>query len=192
MVVVVTRVYLVRHGRAAAGWDVDPDPPLDDLGRQQAMTVAAALSPKGPLDVVSSPLLRCQQTAFPLATAWGTTARIEPAVAEIPSPEGYEISERVAWLREAMAGTWSEVATRSGERYAAYRASTAAAIRALAGDTVIFSHFIAINAIIGEAMDDDRVVIARLDNCSVTTIDVDGNGCLQVVELGGEADTLIR
>lgn len=188
----MTRVYLVRHGRAAAGWDVDPDPPLDDLGRQQALTVAATLSPRGPLEVVSSPLLRCQQTAFPLATAWGTTARIEPAVAEIPSPEGYEISERVEWLREAMAGTWTQVAERSGDRYARYRTSIAEAVRTLAGDTVVFSHFVAINALIGEATGDDRVVIARLDNCSVTTIDVHDDGHLQVVELGGEADTLIR
>ena len=28
----MTRVYLVRHGRAAAGWDTDPDPGLDALG----------------------------------------------------------------------------------------------------------------------------------------------------------------
>ena len=30
----MTRVYMVRHGRAAAGWNVDPDPGLDDLGRR--------------------------------------------------------------------------------------------------------------------------------------------------------------
>ena len=36
----MTRVYMVRHGRAAAGWDVDPDPPLDDVGRNQALAVA--------------------------------------------------------------------------------------------------------------------------------------------------------
>lgn len=186
------RIYLVRHGRAAAGWDVDPDPPLDEMGRKQALSVAGALSPKGPLDVVTSPLLRCQQTAFPLSTAWRVSARVEPAVAEIPSPEGYAIADRVTWLREAMAGTWSEVAARSGELYATYRAGIADAVRALSSDTVVFSHFVAINAVIGEAIGDDRVVIARLDNCSVTTVDVNDAGNLALVELGGEADTLIR
>ena len=29
----MARVHLVRHGRAAAGWDVDPDPGLDAVGR---------------------------------------------------------------------------------------------------------------------------------------------------------------
>ena len=34
----MTRVYMVRHGRAAAGWNVDPDPALDELGRRQSLT----------------------------------------------------------------------------------------------------------------------------------------------------------
>lgn len=61
----MTRVYMVRHGRAAAGWDVDPDPALDELGRTQSLSVASRLSARGPLPIISSPLLRCQQTAFP-------------------------------------------------------------------------------------------------------------------------------
>lgn len=183
---------MVRHGRAAAGWDVDPDPPLDELGRSQAMAVAARLSPSGPLEVVSSPLLRCQQTAFPLAVAWKAETRIEPAVTEIPSPAGYTIESRVSWLREAMAGTWSQVAERSGDHYGDYRRSIADAIRSLTVDTVVFSHFIAINAVIGEATDDDKVVIASLDNCSVTVFDVSSSGVIELVETGGEADTLIR
>lgn len=183
---------MVRHGRAAAGWDVDPDPPLDDVGRSQALAVASTLSPKGPLEVLSSPLLRCQQTAFPLATAWNVPTRVEPAVTEIPSPEGYALDNRVTWLREAMAGTWSQVAERSGDRYGAYRRDVADAVRSMRNDAVVFSHFIAINAVIGEATGDDRVVIAKLDNCSVTVFNVTPNGTIELVEVGGEADTLIR
>ncbi len=182
---------MVRHGRAAAGWDVDPDPPLDELGRSQALAVAGKLSSHGPLQVMSSPLLRCQQTAFPLATAWRREVSIEPRVGEIPSPDGYVLADRVTWLREVMAGTWSQAAESSGEKYAAYRRSIADCIAGLTVDTVVFSHFVAINAVIGAATDDDRVLIASLDNCSVTTLDVD-NGVINLVEVGGEADTLIR
>lgn len=187
----MTRVYMVRHGRAAAGWDVDPDPALDELGRSQSLKVASQLSPRGPLPVVSSPLLRCQQTAFPLATAWKQDVVIEPRVGEIPSPEGYALADRVTWLREAMAGTWAEVARSSGDHYRAYKESIAEYVASLSADTVIFSHFVAINAVIGTATDDDRVLVARLDNCSVTTFDVSASG-LTLVEIGGEADTLIR
>jgi hypothetical protein len=41
------------------------------------------------------------------------------------------------------------------------------------------------------ATGDDRLVIASLDNASVTTIDV-VDGALRLVVLGREADTLIR
>ena len=187
----MTRIYMVRHGRAAAGWNEDPDPPLDELGRQQSLRVASALSSRGPLPVVSSPLLRCQQTAFPLATAWSQDVRIEPLVGEIPSPDGYALEDRVTWLRDAMAGTWTEVAQKSGEHYAVYRRAIAECVASVASDTVIFSHFIAINAVIGAATNDDRVMIASLDNCSVTTFDVT-NGKMTLIETGGEADTLIR
>ncbi|MEQ1701503.1 MAG: histidine phosphatase family protein [Ilumatobacteraceae bacterium] len=183
----MTRLYLVRHGRAAAGWNTDPDPGLDAVGRHQAAEMTARLAPLGPLGLVSSPLLRCQETASGLATAWGVTPRIEPGVAEIPSPEGVAMADRVEWLRLAMAGTWSAM----GERYTAFRDGVVAALVALPTDTVVTSHFIAINAAIGAAVGDDRLVIRSLDNCSVTVIDV-VDGVLQLVEGGHEADTLIR
>ncbi|MEY4230069.1 MAG: hypothetical protein RLZZ362_918, partial [Actinomycetota bacterium] len=45
----MTRLYLVRHGRATAGWDVDPDPGIDELGRSQAAAVADRLAALGPM-----------------------------------------------------------------------------------------------------------------------------------------------
>jgi broad specificity phosphatase PhoE len=188
----MARVYLVRHGRAAAGWDTDPNPPLDELGRQQAIDVARSFSRHAVMPIVSSPLLRCQQTAFPLSSTWGIEVDIEPAVVEIPSPEGHDLSTRVGWLRNAMAGSWSELAANSGDRYAKYRDSVVERITAVEADTIVFSHFVAINVVIGEALGDDRMVIARLDNCSVTTVDVATDGTLSIVEMGREADTLIR
>ncbi len=183
----MTRVMLVRHGRAAAGWDTDPDPGLDALGAEQASAVALRLGTSGPLAVVSSPLRRCQATAAPLASAWGVPVRVDAAVAEIPSPEGVAIADRVEWLRASMSGTWAAL----GPRYIEFRDGVVEAIRSLPADTVVFSHFIAINAVIGAAIGDDRLVIRSLDNCSVTVIDV-VDGVLALVEGGHEADTLIR
>jgi len=68
-------------------------------------------------------------------------------------------------------------------------------LSALAGittDAVVFSHFIAINVVIGAATNDDRMVIASLDNCSVTTVVSDGHGGFSIDQIGNEADTLIR
>lgn len=185
-------LHLVRHGRAAAGWNVDPDPALDDLGQRQAVEVAARLRPLGPLPVFTSPLRRCRETSQPLATAWGLDATVEPRVAEIPSPEGHTLETRIDWLRSAMAGTWSQLVASDGPRYSDYTKSLLAALAGITTDAVVFSHFIAINVVIGAATNDDRMVIASLDNCSVTTVISDGRGGFSIDRIGNEADTLIR
>lgn len=183
----MTRLYLVRHGRAAAGWDTDPDPGLDEIGRRQATAVATKIFPLGPLPVLTSPLLRCRQTAAALAAMWRVYAHVEPAVAEIPSPEGIAMAERIDWLRVAMRGNWTSL----GARYTDYRDQVVDTLGSMTADSVVFSHFIAINAAIGAALGDDRLVVRSLDNCSVTIVDA-LDGALQLVESGHEADTLIR
>ncbi len=183
----MVRVYMVRHGRASAGWDTDSDPGLDEIGRGQADRVAQRLAAFGPIHVVSSPLRRCRETASFLESRWNSEAQVVSAVAEIPSPVGIPMGERLDWLRTAMAGTWSSL----GPRYIDFRDGVGAYVASLTEDTVITSHFVAINAAIGVATGDDSVVIRSLDNCSVTIFDV-ANGVLTLIEGGYEADTLIR
>lgn len=192
----MTRLYLARHGRAAAGWNVDPDPGLDAVGVEQAEAMAARLRSFGPLAIVSSPLLRCRQTAAALAVHWDVVPRLESRLAEIPSPEGVPMAERVEWLRGANRKTWTEL----GERYVAFRDGVTAALLEIVeagSDTVVTSHFTVINSVIGTINCDDRVLIRSLNNCSVTVVDykpaADGSaGMFQLVEVGDEADTLIR
>ena len=184
-------VRLVRHGRAAAGWDADPDPGLDDLGRHQAETVAASLDTTVAAGsaVWTSPLRRCRETAAAFVDRRGVEALVEARVAEIPSPVGIEMADRVTWLRAAMAGTWADL----GGRYTQYRDGVVEAVLGSTGDTVVFSHFIAINAVIGHCLGDDRLVIDRLDNTSVTTVEIEPvTGAARLVDRGREADTLIR
>jgi len=186
----VKEIVLVRHGRASGGWDDDPDPGLDAVGAAQALRVADLLGPLGePVSpaLVTSPLRRCRETAEPLARRWSVTPTVEPRVAEIPSPMGVPLGERVPWLRAAMAGTWSAL----GPRYEAYRDEVVATIAALPAGAVVVSHFVAINAVLGACLGDDQVLLRSLDNTSVTVIGVSGAG-LQLIAGGDEADTLIR
>lgn len=185
------RVHLVRHGRASAGWDTDPDPGLDATGRDQAAATAERLARLDPMTIVSSPLRRCRETAGFLAERWDRpldTIAIAPAVREIPSPPGIPMGERVEWLRRAMAGTWSAL----GSEYTDFRDDVVRFVGERPSDTVVFSHFIAINAVIGHCIGDDRLVIDSLDNASVTVVDVVAPGELRLVERGRQADTLIR
>jgi broad specificity phosphatase PhoE len=178
----MTRIYMVRHGRAAAGFGESMDPGLDELGRSQAEAVAQTLKALGPLPILSSPLARTQQTAIPLAKFWAATTEIEPAVAEIPSPKGMTLEGRVAWLRKLMAGSWRDVSP----ELASWREHCIGAVTAIPRDTVIFSHYVAINVIAGAALGDDRVVVFSPDNCSVTVFETDGE-TLRLVEKGHEA-----
>jgi broad specificity phosphatase PhoE len=181
------RLVLVRHARAAAGWDTHPDPELDDVGRAQAAVLAVELGSEPPRLVVTSPLRRCRETAAPLAAAWEMVPVVDEAVAEIPSPVDVPMDERVAWLRAAITKEWADL----GPRYTTWRDAVVARLVAFTEPAVVVSHFVAINAVIGAAVGDDRVVIRRLDNCSRTVVEVDGDR-LRLVDAGHEADTLIR
>ena len=178
---------MVRHGRAAAGWDTEVDPGLDEVGREQASATAHRLAQLSQMALVSSPMKRCQETAGFLSGLWNDAAvTVEPLVTEIPSPDGYELGERIDWLRAAMAGTWAAL----GSPYTDFRDEVVRYVAQSAVDTVIFSHFIAINAVIGSCLGDDRLVIDSLDNASVTVFETHGG--LRLIERGNQADTLIR
>lgn len=184
----MTRIYMVRHGRASAGWDTALDPELDELGHAQAREVADQLQSLQLGNIITSPLLRCQQTAEPLGLKWNVAPQVFTEVSEIPSPKGVAMSDRIVWLRQAMQGTWSDL----GANYVAYRDCITEFVRGIQTDAVIFSHFIAINAVIGGVLGDDRLVIRSLDNCSITIFESDTTGNLSLTQGGHEADTLIR
>jgi broad specificity phosphatase PhoE len=178
---------MVRHGRAAAGFAESPDPGLDELGRMQAQSLADQLSSLGPMALLTSPLARARQTAMPLARMWKREPKIEPRVGEIPSPPGMRLEDRAGWLGSLMHASWPG----SGTELLSWREALIAALLAQTQDTVIFSHFVAINAAMGAAVGDDRIRLFSPDNCSVTVFEVAG-GALRLAEKGRESVTRIR
>jgi broad specificity phosphatase PhoE len=180
------RLVLVRHGHAAAAWDADPDPGLDADGRRQAAAVAAALSGDGPLPVVVSPLRRARETAAALERVWGIEAAVEPAVGEIRAPVA-GLADRGAWLRSVYGGRWAE----QDDALRGWRDQLVAALAALERATVVVTHFFGINAAVGSASGDDRLVSFRPDHCSRTVLENEG-GRLRLVQLGAEGATPVR
>jgi broad specificity phosphatase PhoE len=180
------RIVLVRHGRPEGGYGDDHDPGLDDVGRGQADAMAAALAPIGPQPVVASPLRRTRETAAPLEARWATVARVEPSVGEIPSPTAV-LAERSAWLRTVLAGTWPDASDELHE----WRDRLLDTVRRIDVDTVVVTHYVAINTIVGAATGDDRLVSCAPDHCSRTVVDVDASG-LTLVALGEQAATRVR
>ena len=182
----MTKIYLVRHGRAASGWGLEKDPGLDDLGRSQAQAAARKLEPLGPLPIISSPMARARETSMPLATQWDIEPAIEKRVGEIVFPSETPV-DRVSWLKHIMADRWPNLDPDMQH----WRRQIIEALSAIETDTVVFTHFIAINAAVGHAVEDDRVVSFRPDNASITIMETDGDG-LYLVERGLEADTTVN
>jgi broad specificity phosphatase PhoE len=182
----MARIYLVRHGEAASGFDAHHDPELSPMGRAQAQAAAQTLGALAPMALISSPLRRARETAMPLEALWSQTARIEAAVAEIPSPTP-DLVQRGIWLKGIMAGTWAE----SGAEPQAWKREVIRCLTAMTQDCVIFSHFIAINAGVSHALGDPRIVCFMPDNASITIFETDGKS-LTLIEKGKERATIIR
>ena len=186
----MARLYLIRHGKPAAVWGGDDDDPgLDATGQAQALAVRdwlMALPPQDrPTKVVSSPLRRCQETARPTAKALGVAVEVDPRVGEIPTPAALAPEERGPWLRTSFAGGWADI---DGDLdYDGWRREIAASLVAR-GNTAVFSHFVATNAVVSQLLDDPRVVVFRPDHTSVTVLESDGSA-LSLVEIGREATT---
>jgi broad specificity phosphatase PhoE len=186
----MTTLYLVRHAKPAATWGEAIDPGLDATGLSQAESTAAQLQQRlAPIDVYTSPLMRCVETAQPLARLWRTQAKLLTEVAEVPSPP-LATAERAKWLGTGMQGTWAQLQASSppgSPDYSQWRKKLLRALCDLKADSVIYSHYIAINVVIGAAQGHDRVISFRPGHASVTTVEVKGEEFV-VREFGVEAD----
>lgn len=157
-------IYLIRHGEAAASWGEHPDPGLSKNGRAQADAVAATLSELGIQQIISSPMARCQETAQAFSSMSGLDLYVESRVTEIPTPEGIE--DRVSWLRGLMSGTWSDAPA----LVETWRENLLTAILGAPTNTAIFTHFVAINAVVGHLENVSAVTVFRPNYCSLTKL----------------------
>ncbi len=178
-------LYLVRHGRIADSQD--PDPGLGAVGRAQADAMAAALGPKGPMPVISSPFRRARETAAPLARMWGVVPRTDERIGEIPMPPDSPFRSHSEWLKYARAHRWPEL----HEQLRRWRDEVVQALLEIETNTVLVSHFVAINVAIGHALGDDRVTCFYPENCSRTVLRSDGKH-LRVLQLGAETEGHLR
>jgi broad specificity phosphatase PhoE len=190
----MTKVYLVRHGEAAAGWGQDIDPPLSEKGKSQANKASQILGEKieniRGLACISSPIKRAHETAQTFAEQYNKNIILEPRVAEIPSP-GLDLEKRMPWLMSVMGDKWSNL----DNELKSWRQSCIDFILSLEQDTVIFSHYIAINVLIGHCQNDDRVICFRPDNCSIHEFEIesrDSQESIKIIKLGKEAETKIN
>ena len=180
-------IFLVRHGTASASWEQHPDPGLSALGYEEAERLAKDLLPRleKSVKMLSSPLLRAQETANPLALKLGQNVHIDEALAEIPSPAN--LADRKTWLREFMKQRWidqsSEILT--------WRSSAMCLIESLQTSSVLFTHFLLINAVVGQINKAESTLYFWPANCSITHLRLKGSD-LELVSLGEQIRSVIN
>ena len=179
--------YLVRHGEAAASWGESPDPGLSELGRKEASNAAETLKPLLGSDTVllSSPLQRALETAAPLVATLQQEVVIENVFREIPSP--VPLALRQAWLREFMQQQWAE----QGDELIVWRSAAMQYLLALTQPAVIFTHFLVINAVVGQILDRPETLCFWPSNGSITRLRHNGTG-LELLSLGDEVETIVN
>lgn len=180
----MAKLYLVRHGKAGGDWGTAIDPGLEELGWQQARRAAEKLAPLGPIDIISSPLKRTRETSRPLSELWQVLPRIEERVGEIKSPTN-DITERVKWLKHMMSKNWPDLDTSLDS----FRQGVIDALLEIKRDTVVFTHFIAINVAVGVATNDTRVMNFLPNNGSIT--EMENSSGLALIKRGREAYTSV-
>ena len=182
----MTTIYFVRHGEAEAGFGAHRDPGLSELGRTQAIASAKHLASFDPMPIFSSPLQRAQETAQELAKIWDKPITTEQRIAEIPSPIE-DLNDRTTWLANVMAGAWHDLPP----NLKTWREELIECVVRADTDCVMFSHFVAINLLVGAANDNPAMVSFRPDNASITRFESDGVS-LSMLGLGEQAQTSVN
>lgn len=180
-------IYLVRHGEAAAPWHESDDPGLNERGHAQAAEVARLLHERiePGSQLLSSPLRRARETAGPLAEMLATDVIVNAAFREIPAP--VELAQRQEWLRTVYRQPWHKQIDSVRDWYG----TLLDALHGLREPTVVFTHFMVLNAVVGTVSGEDRLVCFAPDNVSVTALEWEGER-LVLAERGREIDRALR
>jgi hypothetical protein len=94
---------------------------------------------------------------------------------------------------QAMRGSWHDLqksAPAGSPDYLGWRNALLESLASMPNDCVIYTHFIAINVVVGNSRKLDDVVCFRPDHASATIVETDATGW-RVVELGREAQTTV-
>ena len=182
----MTDIWLVRHGEAAAAFDQNTNPPLSDLGCEQAARSAESLTQRVPdyAQLLTSPKLRAIQTGEPFAEMRGEALDIDRRFIELPSPGA--LTERKDWIQRVLKGRWSELP----ESVHDWQRDIIDAIQALQVPTVIFSHFLVINTVAAHMSGEDTVLQCLPANGSVHHLRVD-EGSWQWIARGEMLQTVV-
>ncbi len=186
------KLILIRHGRPDEHDAERPnDPPLNADGWRQAGAVARLLARETVTRIVSSPMLRAQQTAKPLADRLGLPIDTVDGWAEADGGSSrYRSTET---LRAEGGDSWrrflEDPIRYLGADPQEFRAGVLAALAETTGDgtpgarIAVFTHGMPINVILSHALGLERLTYFLPGYGSITRLRRHGDGGLGVVSV---------
>lgn len=181
-----TEMLLIRHGQSAPivpGAPDSADPPLSDLGRQQAAALTNRLGTR-PIDAVyASNLARAIETATPIAATRDMTVIEDADLREVGLGEwsngGYRrraAANDPEFLRFVAAGRWDQIPGSEGDGPFRHRVMTTVHRLACAHpeqSLAVVCHGGVINAVLAEILGIERSTFCPIENTSVTIVRFD-------------------
>ena len=183
-----TRLYLVRHAQSQGNRGdyegPDEDPPLSEVGREQARRLAQRLGGQRIDALYSSPMRRTQETAQAVAEATGLTVRTLEELREIELGEAqhdfdaYTEEEALA-LRERVVRrpTWDSFPGSEGSAAARRRVVGVMdrIIEECGGKRVaVVAHGAVIQTYVGQVLGLDRDIVFYPFNAGITSVRAQG------------------
>tara|TARA_B100001996_G_scaffold260920_1_gene203214 strand:+ start:351 stop:929 length:579 start_codon:yes stop_codon:yes gene_type:complete len=192
----MNNIYLIRHGEALDGW-TSLDPKLSDKGKEQAKSLRTFVANKNlkNIEVISSPLLRCIETCEIALNKSNEGIKIDQNFSELPSPVK-DLNSRVDWLKKVLPLTWEELENNKESKlsnidYSKWRKNIITEVLSTKVETIIFTHFVVINSIVGSILGSNKVVNFYPNNCSITQLAIQNNK-LGIIELGESQSTKVN
>jgi len=178
----------VRHGEAAENWGEHPDPGLSENGILQSQKLISNISLQSLEDFifVSSPKSRARMTADPLIEKYKKSLLIDNIFSEIPSSK-VVISEKKEWLKKITTMNISDLPKEVSD----WRNNIIGKSLSFSNNTIIFSHFMVINAIVSGLIKYSEIMYFYPDYASITQITLQNNRAISI-SLGDEKKTLIN
>ena len=178
-------IYLIRHGEAAASWEQDPDPGLSERGIIQAKTLVNEFRDVPLQNVFSSPLRRAQETAIPLSQFFSVDIQLCEVMREIPSPANIPVAQRLSWLRSIARQPWRNAPPVVLD----WRRKILDALAQLPTGSAVFTHFMVMNAVLGQVQSNPDLVCYEPDYCSVLALNVGES--LALASIGRQSETRV-
>lgn len=158
---------LIRHGEASQAWgdNLDPDLSIKGMKQSELLTQNNKLQSLKDFTFISSPKSRALMTAAPLVNIYKKDLIIDPIFSEIPSDD-IELADKRNWLTDIMKMDINSLPTMVSN----WRDEMLSKALTLNKDSIIFTHFMVINSIIGKLVGNPTLLYFYPDYTSITKI----------------------